>query len=93
MPPPSWATDEQSKWLTARIPDFIEAQRKNAMEDFFKVTYTDRFHCWELEDPTAAELAEQKGDREAAVSQKTKAMRKVGPGLVMMLQHMLTYRC
>ena len=90
MPPASWATDEQTKWLKARIPDFVEAQGQNATDEFFNVTYTDWFNLWELEDPTAAELEEEGGDRAAAISKKTKAMRKVHVGALTKPRRALT---
>ncbi|KAJ8472367.1 hypothetical protein ONZ51_g8553 [Trametes cubensis] len=72
-----WATEDQTAWLSKRLPDFVKSQRENKTDKFFAVTYSEWFHRFDLEEPTAEELEEAQGDKEKAVSMKTKRQRQV----------------
>ena len=89
MPGKVWATEEQTAWLSKRLPDFVEAQRENTTDRFFSITYFEWFHRFELGDLTAEEVQAADSDKEKALSKKTKAQRKVSVVSIMHL-HSLT---
>ncbi|EIW56913.1 uncharacterized protein TRAVEDRAFT_94652, partial [Trametes versicolor FP-101664 SS1] len=71
-----WTTPEEKAWLERRIPDFIEAQEKNDPKSFFLACHCEWFHRFELEPPTAQEVAKQGGNVDKATSVKKRRQKK-----------------
>ncbi|KAH9885583.1 hypothetical protein C8Q73DRAFT_617450, partial [Cubamyces lactineus] len=71
-----WATDEQAKWLKGKLPEFVQSQRKNRVDKFFEVAYSEWFRRFPLEEPTEEEVQKRGGNQEKARSKKTKLQHK-----------------
>lgn len=74
---PEWTTPEEKAWLEKRIPDFVEAQENHNAKSFFVGTHDEWFHRFELEPPTAEEIAAASGNVEKATSVKKKKQKVV----------------
>ncbi|KAI0795167.1 hypothetical protein BC629DRAFT_1286996 [Irpex lacteus] len=64
-----WATAEQLAWLRARAPAYLEARQKGELSTWWPQTYQAWFDTWPLEEPSADNVAEANGSREAAEKQ------------------------
>ena len=73
----SWATQEQTQWLSGRKKAFADAQAAETTRAFFAATTEAFIKEWPVDDPTAEELAESKGNRELAITQKLRKLKDV----------------
>lgn len=74
MPKPAWTTVEQYEWLAARIPSFLDAQKKldnkarskNSLKAFFAPIQTEWEKKWPYPNPTPGELKDAGNNIEVA---------------------------
>jgi len=78
-----WMTPDQRKWLEARIPEFVQAQKdKTTSSIFFPGIHGAWQQQWPIEPPTPDEVQHAKGDENVALALKTKATEEVSDSLL-----------
>lgn len=77
MPGRSWTTKEQKKWLTERIPKFLEAQKTDTTSAFFPPIYEAWFDEFPNDEPTAVDVEAAQGSVDVARSTKLNKQKDV----------------
>jgi hypothetical protein len=73
-----WTTPDQQQWLEALIPAFVKAQDdKTTTSVFFPETHQAWQKEWPVKKPTPQEIQDAKGDEQAALATKIKAVEDV----------------
>lgn len=70
-----WVTDEQEKWLSQHIPEFVKAQQQRSTKEFFAPIYRGWFEKFPCPKPTELEVEEAGNNVEkakAAITTKAK---------------------